>query len=151
MLDLEGNVIGVNVAMASAENIGFAIPASEALDSFEQARDTGTIEKEKRAFLGVRYVLVDEELQQENNLPYDYGALVLRGETVQDLAVVPGSPADKAGIGENDILLEIDGKKITGRNTLSDIIASYKPGEKVTIRLFHKGGEKEVEITLGVN
>ncbi len=151
MLDIEGNVIGVNVAMASAENIGFAIPAREAKDAFEQARDTGTIEKEKRAFLGVRYVLLDELLQEENNLPYDYGALVLRGDTFQDLAVVPGSPADKAGIVENDIILDIEGEKITLRNTLSDIIATHKPDEKVTLRIYHKGDEKEVEVTLGTN
>jgi len=63
-------------------------------------------------YLGVRYMPVTEEIQKANNLPYGYGALVLRGERVTDFAVVPGSPADKAGIVENDIILEINGAKI---------------------------------------
>lgn len=149
MLDLAGNVIGVNVAMATAENIGFAIPGNEAKDVFEEVKETGTIKEKEVAFLGIRYISVTEELQANNNLAYDYGALVSRGETPEDLAVTPGSPADQAGIVENDIILEIDGEKITTRNQLADLIAQYEPGDEVTLKIYHKGEEKEIHVQLG--
>lgn len=149
MLDIEGNVIGVNVAMASAENIGFAILGNEAKDVFEQVKNTGSIAEKKMAFLGVRYILITESLKKINSLPYSYGALISRGENLTDLAVTPGSPADKAGLVENDIILEVNGEKITERKELSDSIAKYKPGDEVILKIYHKGEEKEIKIVLG--
>ena len=149
MLDIEGNVIGVNVAMASAENIGFAIAGNEAKRAFEEVKQNGKIAKIKKAFLGVRYVLIDNEIQKKNNLPYDYGALIIRGEKLSDLAVTPGSPADKAGLVENDIILEVNGKKVNSRNQLADLISKYKAGDKIKLRVYHKGKEKEIEVQLG--
>lgn len=148
MLDIEGKVIGINVAMATAENIGFAIPANAAKESFEEVKRTGTIAKRAKAFLGIRYLPVTETLQAKNKLPYDYGALVVRGEKPEDLAVAPGSPADKAGIVENDIILEVDGKKLTARNQLADVIVTYKPGDTIRLKIYHQGKEKEVSVTL---
>ena len=151
MLDIEGNVIGINVAMANAENIGFAISGNEAKAVFEEVKNTGSISKKETAFLGVRYVLIDEKLKADNNLPYEYGALVARGETRTDLAVIPGSPADKAGIMENDIILEVNGQKITKRNQLSDLIATKKPNEEINLKIYHKGEEEDLKIVLGKN
>lgn len=151
MLDIDGSVIGVNVAMASAENIGFAILGNEAKDVFEQVKNTGSIKGKETAFLGVRYLLITEDMKTNNNLPYSYGSLVSRGESRSDLAVTPGSPADKAGIMENDIILEVDGKKINERNQLTDLISGYKPGDEVSLKIYHKGEEKEIKVTLGKN
>ncbi|RUA12409.1 MAG: hypothetical protein DSY82_01365 [Flavobacteriia bacterium] len=149
MLDIEGNVIGVNVAMANAENIGFAIAGNEAKRAFEEVKANGKIAKIKKAFLGVRYVILNKEIQKKNNLPYDYGALIIRGEKMTDLAVVPGSPADKAGLMENDIILEVNGKKVNSRNQLADLIEKYKSNDKIKLKVYHKGKEKTVELTLG--
>lgn len=151
MLDIDGNVIGVNVAMASAENIGFALLGNEAEDVFNQVKNTGSIQGKETAFLGVRYLPITEDVKNNNNLPYGYGALVSRGETRSDLAVTPGSPADKAGIQENDIILEVNGKKVTERTQLADLIAAYKPGDEISLKIYHKGEEKEVRATLGKN
>ena len=90
-------------------------------------------------------------MKNNNNLPYNYGALVSRGESRLDLAVTPGSPADKAGLQENDIILEVDGKKVTERNQLADLIASYKPGDEISLKIYHKGEEKEIKVILGKN
>jgi serine protease Do len=149
MLDIDGNVIGVNVAMASAQNIGFALLGNEAKDVFEQVKNTGTITAKETSFLGVRYLLITEDLKKANNLPYNYGALISRGEKNTDLAVTPGSPADKAGLMENDIILEVNGEKVTERNLLADLIAKYNPGDEVVLKIYHKGEEKEVKIVLG--
>ncbi len=148
MLDISGKVIGVNVAMASAENIGFAIPANRAKEAFEEVKETGSIQEKEIPFLGVRYMIINDNLKERNSLPFDYGALVLRGETAEDLAVMPGSPADKAGILENDIILEIDGKKIDQENTLAEIISEYEVGDEVKMKIYQKGEEKEVTVKL---
>lgn len=146
LLDIRGNVIGINVAVAQgAENIGFALSVNDIKKTIEQVKSGGKI---VTPFLGIRYVLLDEEIQKENNLPYSYGALVSRGEKITDFAVIPGSPADKAGIVENDIILEIDGKKVDEKNQVSDIIASLGVGDEIEIKIWHKGDEKEVKVKL---
>jgi len=149
LLDIEGNVIGVNVAMADAQSIGFAIPIGEVIPAYEEAKASGTIKKEAKAFLGVRYINIDSSLQEENSLPYNYGVIISRGEKITDLAIVPGSPADKAGIVENDIILEVNSEKIDDENTLAKLIAQYKPGEEVKLKVYHRGEEKELSVTLG--
>lgn len=147
LLNLSGEVIGVNVAMAQgAENIGFAIPINRAKKDIEDVQKGGKI---TYPFLGVRYLIINEELKKKNSLSVDYGALVIRGEERTDLAVIPGSPADKAGIVENDIILELNGGKITQENPLSKIIQKYRAGETVTLKILHKGDEKEVKVILG--
>jgi len=124
LLNLKGEVIGINTAMASgAENIGFTIPINQAKRDIEQVKNTGKI---VYPFLGVRYVLITDEVQKKNNLPVNYGALVGRG-TQGEPAVTPGSAADKAGIREGDIILEFNGEKITTENSLAKIIMKYKP------------------------
>ena len=135
LLDLIGEVIGINTAMASsAENIGFAIPVNKAKKAIDNFKEKGEI---TYPFLGVSYVLINEAFQAQYNLPVNYGALVIRSE--EGPAVVPGSGADKAGIKENDIILEMDGKKITGENTLSKMILAHSAGDKIKLKILRKG------------
>ncbi len=147
LLNLKGEVIGINVAMAvGAENIGFSIPINKAKRDIEQVEKSGKI---TYPFLGVRYIQITPTLAEKNNLSVNYGALIIRGENSGDLAVIPGSPADKAGLVENDIILELNGTKITSENNLSKLIQKYKPGEQVELKILHKGKEKIVKIVLG--
>jgi serine protease Do len=148
LLDISGQVIGVNVAMADAQSIGFAIPINDVKTDYEQAKSSGSIKKEARAFLGVRYMAIDASVKQSNNISYDYGVIVSRGANSTDLAVTPGSPADKAGIVENDIILEVGGTKVDTDNPLADLIGKYKPGDQVKLKISHRGEEKEVTVTL---
>ncbi len=146
LLNIAGQAIGVNVAMAQgAENIGFALPINLVKKAIGSVKEKGKI---VQPYLGIRYILVTKEIQKQNNLPYDYGALVLRGERMTDFAVVPGSPADKAGIVENDIILEVNGVKINEKNQLSAQIAKYNVGDTVTLKIWHKGEEKTVQVKL---
>lgn len=146
LIDLDGNVIGINVAMAQgAENIAFSIPVNQAKKTIEQVKSSGKI---STPFLGVRYVIVDETIQKNNNLPFSYGALIIRGQSISDLAVIPGSPADKAGIVENDIILEIEGEKIDQKNSISSVISEYDVDDILDMKVWHKGEIKDVKVKL---
>lgn len=149
LLDIRGNVIGVNVAMADAQSIGFAIPINDVKSAYEQAKTSGNIRRETRAYLGVRYTEITSSVQKANNLPYSYGAIITRGESLSDLAVIPGSPADKAGLVENDIILEVNGEKVGSKTSFAKLIAKFKPGETVKLKIYHRGEEKEMSVTLG--
>ena len=74
--------------------------------------------------------------------------LVLRGETPQDLAVIPGSSAAKAGIVEGDIILEIDGQRLTEAVSLANIIRTKKVGDTVSLKILSQDQEKTIQVTL---
>ncbi len=145
LLDLEGRVIGVNVAIAeSAENIGFTIPIDDVKDLMSRLNADGSIDRPR---LGVRITMIDSILQEENDLDVDYGALVIAGNAKQ-LAVLPGSPAQNAGIKEGDIILEIDGKRLDMENPLPNVIQSYKIGDTITLKVLRDGEELQLKATL---
>lgn len=146
LLNLSGDVIGVNVAIAGgAQNIGFALSSNSVKSVVDSVIKTGKI---IRPFLGIRYIPITPDLKKQNNLPVDYGVLVQPGTQPGELAVIPGSPADKAGIVENDIILEIDGVKLTSGQDLASIIRSKKIGDSVKLKILDKGQEKTVTVTL---
>jgi S1-C subfamily serine protease len=92
--------------------------------------------------------MIAKDFAKAQKLPKDYGALVLRGQTVADFAVLPGSPADKAGIVENDIILEANGTRIEDKTTLSSVLKNLNAGDEVTLKVYHKGDEKILKIKL---
>lgn len=147
LLNLKGEIIGINTAIAGgAQSIGFALPVDLGKRILDQYLKEGKI---SYPFLGVRYTVITPEFAKAENLPVDHGALIARGETSRDLAVVPGSPADKAGLTENDIILELNGEKITAENPLDKLITSKKVGEEVTLKVYSRGQEKTVTVELG--
>ena len=146
LLDTTGKVIGVNVAVAlGSENIGFALPANIASDIVDSVKETGRI---VRPYIGVRYAMITPIFVEKNNLSVDYGALIARGETPDELAVMPGSPADKAGLVEGDIILEVDGAKLDGNTTHAKTIRKHKVGDNLNLKVLSKGNEKTVNVTL---
>ena len=146
LLDLSGKVVGVNVAVAQgSQNIGFALPINSVKSAIESVKSIGKI---VRPYLGVRYLAVNPEMKDKNNLTVDYGVLVKAGANRNELAVIPGSPADKAGIVENDIILEIDGVKLDEKANLASIIREKRIGQVVNLKILHRGAEKNVPVTL---
>ena len=146
LLDLSGDVIGVNVAVAQgSQNVGFALPINSIKSVIDSVKTTGKI---VRPYLGIRYVAITPEMKDANNLSVDYGVLVKGGQNQNELAVIPGSPADKAGIVENDIILEVNGIKLDDKTSLSSIIREKNVGDIVTLKILHKGTEKTVQVTL---
>jgi len=145
LLDSFGRVIGVNTALAQgAQNIGFALPINLAKKDIS---DIKKFNKIKNPFFGVRYVIITPEIKQKNNLIVDYGALVSKGPK-GEAAVYPKSPADYAGIKENDIILQFDNKKIDSLNPLSQIIAKKSVGDIALIKILRDGKEINISATL---
>ncbi len=146
LLDLHGEVIGMNTAIAaSAQNISFAIPIVDLQRVLESYQKYGRI---VRPYLGIRYTQITPELKMKNNLSYDYGVIVERGDTANDLAVIPGSPAAKAGLQEGDIILEADAEKITQTNMLGDIIQRKHPGDQIELSIDRNGKKMTIKATL---
>ncbi len=146
LLNLKGEVIGINTAMAQgAENIGFAIPINMAKKDIEQVVKTNKI---VYPFLGVRHVLVNAEIKDKYKLTVDYGALVLKGDK-GEAAVTSGSGADKAGIKAGDVILEINSERITQDNSMAKIIRNYNPGDSVVLKILRDGKEINIDVTLG--
>jgi S1-C subfamily serine protease len=146
LLNLKGEVIGINTAMAQgAENIGFAIPINKAKHDITEGTTSGKI---VYPFLGVRYIEINDDLQQQKGLSVNCGALIGPGSQGES-AIVSGSPAQKAGLRSGDIILEVQGEKLGLDNSLSKIIQKYNPGDTVMLKILRGKQEMNLTVTLG--
>lgn len=146
LLNLAGQVVGVNTAVSQeGQLIGFAIPVSQAKLVYDSVKANGKV---VRSYLGVRYIPITKSLQETNKLSVDYGVLIQRGSRQSELAIIPGSPADKAGLQENDIILEVDGVKLDDNHSLSGQIQKHVPGDVITLKVLSKDQEKTIKVTL---
>ena len=147
LLNISGEVVGINTAIdQQGQLVGFSIPSNEINKAVISFNKNGKI---TRPYLGVRYIILTPEIAKQENLSKDYGALVLAGQSRTELAVIPGSPADKAGIVENDIILSVNGQKVDEDHTLSALLQNANAGDTVKLHMYHKGNEQDVNVTLG--
>ncbi len=137
LLNSAGQVIGVNTAVASAQNIAFAIKINVAKTLIADFQSSGG--KISRPFLGIRYTHIPKDSAMLNNVP--------EGELVGE--VVSGSAAQAAGVKVGDIITDFDGQRLTGDTTLNQVIRSKKVGDKVAIRVFRDGKTLDLSATLG--
>jgi len=144
LINIKGEAIGINAAViVEAENIGFALPINNAKRDLKELKKYGRI---RQPFLGIRYIIITKPLSEKFSLPVDFGALVISEPEIagkENPAVIPNSPADKAGIKEGDIVLEFNGEKITENNPLTDILQRSEIGEETTIKIL-RNGKKEL-------
>lgn len=127
LLNSKGQVIGVNTAIAQeGQNIGFAIPVNVVKNLLDNFQKNG--QSFSRPFLGVRYKMIDKKTAILND--------VVEGAYV--IEVVDNSPAKKAGIQEEDIIMEIDGKKIDTNDDqgLAKLILNKKIGQTITLKIW---------------
>jgi serine protease Do len=123
LLDLAGRVIGVNTAIAGeAQNIGFAIAITPARAVVDQLIRSGRV---VHPFLGIQMVTLSPGIAADRDLNVREGVLIIQ--------VVGGSPADRAGLQVEDVVVEVDGKKVTDIQGVSAGIASRRPGDRMTI------------------
>ncbi|GIR28863.1 peptidase [bacterium] len=139
LFDLNGNVIGVNTAIAArGQGIGFAIPIDTVVDIVEQLRINGKVE---RGWLGVVIQSISPEIAESLKLKNTDGALVSE--------ILEGSPALKSGLKRRDIIISVDGKKIKKMEELPRIIGSLKPKTKVILSVLRDGKKFKIDVILG--
>ncbi len=144
LLNLKGEVIGINTAVASsAQSIGFAIPINRAKKDIQSVRSTGLI---KVPYLGVRYVTIDADLVKSKKLPVTEGVLI--SSDGANSAVAPNSPASKAGIKSGDIITQFGETKIDSNHQLSDIIRNYNIGDVVDVKIFRGSQTLDFKVIL---
>jgi S1-C subfamily serine protease len=151
LLDAGGNVIGINTAIAAnANGIGFAIPINIARPIMEQAVAG---QKLARPYVGIRYEMLDLQRANQLNLSVHEGAYISDSQTAggqTSPAIVPGGPADTAGIKAGDIIVAIEGQTIDSEHPLDSVLTQFAPGRTVTVGLLRSGQKVEVKLTLGV-
>ncbi|MDD3662434.1 MAG: trypsin-like peptidase domain-containing protein [Candidatus Pacebacteria bacterium] len=146
LLNIYGEVVGINVAVVeNSSSIGFSLPINSVKDVIESVRKTGRI---IRPYIGIRYVFITPNVKTIYDLPYDYGVFIQKGQTEDDLAILSGSPAEKAGLQEGDIILEVDGQKIDSDRVLSYVIRNKKIGDFLSMRVYSKGLIKTIVVIL---
>jgi serine protease Do len=129
LINTRGEVVGINTAIvAQGKGIGFAIPINMAKDIAPQLQEKGHV---TRGWFGVSIQEMTPELAKSFGLKDGKGALVAE--------VLPGSPAEKAGIEQGDVIVEFDGKVVNESKDLPQIVASTPVGKSVTVKLWRNG------------
>nr|NGX27164.1 Periplasmic pH-dependent serine endoprotease DegQ [Chlamydiota bacterium] len=142
LLNLEGQVIGINTAIVSKSGgyagIGFAIPSNMAKHIMNQIIDNGTV---TRGFLGAALQPLDQDMADAFGLERPEGALVAE--------VVKGSPADKAGLKQGDIILQYNNTPVKTIGSFRNEISMIKPGTMIKLKVNRNGKILTIPVTLG--
>ncbi|MBI2465988.1 MAG: trypsin-like peptidase domain-containing protein [Candidatus Sungbacteria bacterium] len=146
LINIKGEAVGINVAVIlGAQNVGFTIPINSAAKDLDDLKKFGRLRK---PFLGVRYLIINKDMKDRLKLPVEAGAYVMKENVPGDEAVVTGSPADKAGLKEKDIILEFNGVKLTSEKNLQDVLENCKIGANVPLKVLRAGQEQELKLVL---
>ncbi|MCC5831848.1 MAG: DegQ family serine endoprotease [Chlamydiales bacterium] len=141
LLDIEGEVIGVNTAIVSGSGgymgIGFAIPSNMAMRIIEQLIKDGEV---TRGFLGVTLQQIDADLATFYKLKTPNGALVTD--------VIKGSPADTAGLKQEDIIIRYNGTPVESLSAFRNYVSLLAPGSKLNLHVNRDGREREMTVVI---
>jgi S1-C subfamily serine protease len=161
LLDPSGKVIGINTAGAGqAQGINFAIPIDIAKPLLAQASAGQPL---ARPYLGIRFETIDPTVKQANGLPVDNGAWIPsasaasnQGGSGQDAgqpaaqdAVVPGGPADQAGLQAGDIITAVNGTALNASHALDMVMSQFAPGTSVKVDVLRGGQTIQLTVVLG--
>ncbi len=141
LVNIRGEVIGINTAVnAAAQGIGFAIPINTALEVKEQLIRNGKVDR-SHAFLGVELTSVDDALARVLRLPEAKGAVIAR--------VLPGSPAERAGLRVYDVIEYFGETEIHTASDLVEAVRSHQPGDEVAMIVYRQGSRLVITVELG--
>lgn len=147
LVNMSGQVIAINTAVAgSAQNIGFAIPINDVKGLIASVEGSGKLEQ---PYLGVEYIPLTKDYAYVYNLPVSQGAYVAPESQTGQPAVIPGSPAAKAGLKEKDIITKVNGTNIDQNHSLVSLLDNYQPGNQVTLTVLRGGKTLQIKVTLG--
>ena len=142
MFDLNGNVIGINSQIYSPSEgsvgIGFAIPAASAKPIIDTMIKGGKVQ---RGYLGIGRQPVDEDIASTLGLPKDKGEIVNRVE--------PGSPGEKAGLKQGDVIVAVNGQEVNPEQTLPYLVANVPPGGTAKMNIIRDGKPMTVTAIVG--
>jgi serine protease Do len=145
LVNFSGEVIGINTAVAGgAENIGFAIPINDVKGLIASVLKHGKLEQ---PFLGVRYVSLTDDLAAEFGLDVKRGAYIVPSQDGQE-SIIAGSPAEKAGLKEGDIITKVNNIEINEKNNLSSVLSRFQVGDTVTLKVLRDSKTFTLRVTL---
>lgn len=140
LLNIHGDVIGINVAIqGNAQNIGFSIPVDVAKDVAAELLAHGTI---GRPYLGIYMQELDEKLARSLGLPGNTKGVIIG-------KVVPGSPAEKSGLSQGDVISKIDGTAVANGKDVQSIVVKHKPGQTLNMLVSREGKLQAVQVQVG--
>lgn len=144
LLNLQGQVIGINTAVAQdAQGIGFAIPISAAKGMLKGVLAGKPVE---HAFMGVNYVMITADVAKQYNLSQKKGAYVVG--SAGKSPVVSGSPAEKAGLKDKDIITKVNGIEVGPAGDVASLVSEYAPGDTIQLTIIRGGSEQTLTVTL---
>lgn len=144
LLNLQGQVIGINTAIAAdAQGIGFSIPIGATKGILKGVLAGNGVQ---RAYLGINYVPITADVSEFYKLPVKKGAYVFNGEG--KTAVAANSPADQAGIKDKDIIIKVGDIEVGDRGSVSSLVAEYGPKDTIKLTILRDGKTINVSATL---
>lgn len=143
LFDINGKVIGINTAVANGEGIGFAIPISDIRASVQVVLSTGELTV---PYIGVRYSSITADFSDQFNLDSDRGAYLYAGPGAS--SVIAGSPAEKAGLLDKDIILSVNGVDLDRETSLAEAISRLKVGDSIDLVVLRESSEVEISVVL---
>lgn len=148
LVNLDGQVIGMNTALASdSQSIGFAIPIDDLSGLIDSVKSTGKLQQ---PYLGVVYIPITSDVQAQYSLSESQGAYVPTSDQASgEDTVVSGGPADKGGVQPGDIITKVDGTAINQNTSLTSLLDKHKVGDKVTLTIVRGGKTISKDVTLG--
>ncbi len=138
LLNLKGEVVGINTAVAQAQGIGFAIPSRTVQDVLDDLMHKGKV---IRPWLGIQMHSLTPQLAEYFGLPNTNGVVVV--------GVVPGSPADKAGLRQGDVILQIDRQAVKDAEDLAERIKKTKVGQKILLLVYRENQHMYLTVEVG--
>ncbi len=140
LIDLDGEVVGINTLVdKSGAGLGFSIPINSILSAVQQLQNFGKVTK---SYFGVTFATITRSLQVSKNLSIDQGAYIA--------SVVPGGPADAAGLQAGDIVTAINHEQLTQNNELDTVVSKYPAGTQVLVTYNRNGQTSDTPLILGV-
>ncbi len=146
LVNMSGQVIGINTAIVhDAQSMGFAIPINAAKGLVRGVLETGKI---KKSYMGVKYLEITPAVRAKYGLSVKDGALIGDGDK-KGISVTSGGPADKAGLREGDIVIEVDGRKVGENGSLGSLVSEHLPGDELQLVVMRDGVKKRLVLKLG--